>query len=150
MNLHEYLKDRSGNAMRLAQAIGVNQSYLSQMMTGKRAISPIRCVKIEQFTGGLILREELRDDWREVWPELIHMRRKSLGRIEAKESPIVAAPVASVPVASVPVEMTVVAHDTSPVEPIVVPHDSSPVATPPLHQAETATEVPTFEKTGTE
>lgn len=60
-----------GGPSRLADALGVSISFLSQMAAGTAAISPARCVAIEKATGGIVSRQELRpDDWHLIWPEL--------------------------------------------------------------------------------
>jgi DNA-binding transcriptional regulator YdaS (Cro superfamily) len=72
MNLKTYLAtlDR-GAPTKLAEQIGVSMSFLSQMASGTSAISPARCVAIEQATGGAVSRRDLRpNDWSAIWPEL--------------------------------------------------------------------------------
>lgn len=73
MNLKNYLSTlERGGASRLAESLGVSISYLSQMASGDTAISPARCVAIEQATGGAVTRLDLRpDDWASIWPELV-------------------------------------------------------------------------------
>jgi len=72
MNLRSYLASQNrGEASKLAARLGISISYLSQMSTGKSAISASRCVEIERETNGLVTRQELRpDDWHLIWPEL--------------------------------------------------------------------------------
>lgn len=71
MNLKSYFAIESGNATRLASAIGVSLSYLSQFASGACSISPARCVEIEEATKGAVSRKDLRpDDWSRIWPEL--------------------------------------------------------------------------------
>lgn len=72
MNLKTYLsKLERGGASRLADALGVSISFMSQMASGAAAISPARCVAIEQATNGAVSRKDLRpDDWNLIWPEL--------------------------------------------------------------------------------
>lgn len=72
MNLKKYLSTlERGGASRLAEALGVSGSFLSQMASGDAAISPARCVAIEQATAGAVTRKDLRpDDWESIWPEL--------------------------------------------------------------------------------
>ena len=73
MNLKTYLSTlERGGASRLADALGVSISFLSQMASGSAAISPARCVAIEQATIGSVSRKDLRpDDWHLIWPELL-------------------------------------------------------------------------------
>jgi DNA-binding transcriptional regulator YdaS (Cro superfamily) len=71
VDLLTFIKSERGNASRLAASIGVSLSHLSQMSTGTTAISPKRCVQIEEATGGGVTRQDLRpDDWVDIWPEL--------------------------------------------------------------------------------
>jgi DNA-binding transcriptional regulator YdaS (Cro superfamily) len=72
MDLKTYLADgERGRAAKLAQKLGIAPSYLSQMASGDSAISPKRCVLIEQETEGMVPRKDLRPlDWWELWPEL--------------------------------------------------------------------------------
>lgn len=57
-----------------AQAIGVNEQYLYQCLTGRRTTPADRCHAIEHATGGQVTCEELRPDvvWLRVpdgdWP----------------------------------------------------------------------------------
>lgn len=72
MNLKTYLSTlERGGSTQLAEKLGVSISFMSQMASGVAAISPARCVFIEQATGGAVTRQELRpDDWNLIWPEL--------------------------------------------------------------------------------
>ena len=72
MTLTNYLRSRPRGALRwLADAIGVNQSDVSNWATGRRPVPAIRCVAIERATDRAVTRPELRpDDWHLIWPEL--------------------------------------------------------------------------------
>lgn len=75
MNLKEYLEQERGNATRLAAAMGVQLSYLSQMASGIRPINPVRAVQIERVTRGAVKRKDMfPEDWRLFWPELAKKR----------------------------------------------------------------------------
>lgn len=58
----------------IAIAIGVNEQYLYQCLTRRRATPPERCPGIERASGGRLLCEQLRPDvrWHRVpdaaWP----------------------------------------------------------------------------------
>ncbi len=73
MDLKTYLAEgERGRATRLAKKLGFSTSYLSQMASGDSPISPKRCVLIEQETGGVVTRKDMRPlDWWELWPELL-------------------------------------------------------------------------------
>ena len=59
MQLNDFLK-----------AGGPSKSYLSQLATGRAAISPSRCIVIETFTDGKVSRSDMRpSDWAEIWPD---------------------------------------------------------------------------------
>ena len=60
-----------GGATKLADSLGISISHLSQMAAGTTAISPARCVAIEQATSGAVARKDLRpDDYWLIWPEV--------------------------------------------------------------------------------
>lgn len=70
--LSEYIKAERGNGTKIAAALGVSLSYLSQMAVPDASISPLRCVLIERATGGQVMRWDSRpNDWHLIWPELI-------------------------------------------------------------------------------
>lgn len=69
MKLIKYLKNR-GDQHRLAKAIGATDVDVHYWKTGKASIPVHRCVAIEKATGGKVTRKDLRDDWRDIWPEL--------------------------------------------------------------------------------
>lgn len=70
MDLKTYISSERGNATKLAEAIDVSMSYLSQMINGTSPISPRRAVQIEEATQGAVTRKDLRADWSLLWPEL--------------------------------------------------------------------------------
>ncbi|WP_347558541.1 YdaS family helix-turn-helix protein [Robbsia sp. KACC 23696] len=72
MDIKTYLAQGGrGAASKLAAALGVSPSYLSQMSGGQASISPERCVAFESATQGAIKRQDLRpNDWHLIWPEL--------------------------------------------------------------------------------
>lgn len=72
MELRKYIDTlERGKAKELAEVLEVSSSYLSQMASGKTAISPARCVNIEIATNRVVTRKDLRpNDWFKIWPEL--------------------------------------------------------------------------------
>lgn len=64
----EQAADVVGGASKLADLIGVSIQTLSNWRG--RGIPIERCVAIEQATGGVVTRRDLRDDWQSIWPEL--------------------------------------------------------------------------------
>lgn len=72
MELRKYIDTlERGKAKELAEVLEVSSSYLSQMASGKTAISPARCVDIENATNRVVTRKDLRpNDWFKIWPEL--------------------------------------------------------------------------------
>ena len=75
MKLQTYLKAEKGRVTALAAAIGVSIPFVSQMGSGLRQVPGRLAVRIEQATRGAVRRQDLRDDWRELWPELAKPRR---------------------------------------------------------------------------
>ncbi|WP_059516593.1 MULTISPECIES: transcriptional regulator [Burkholderia] len=73
MDLKKFIRtSERGTATKLAGALGVSVSYLSQMAAGHCPISEKRCVLIECVTKGVVSRRDLRpDDWHLIWPELV-------------------------------------------------------------------------------
>ena len=60
-----------GDASALAKALGVGVTVVSEWARGKRPVPIIRCVEIEELTGGAVTRKQLRpDDWWQIWPDL--------------------------------------------------------------------------------
>lgn len=81
MNLKSYISEgQRGTASKLAVALGVSPSYLSQMASGDTPISPERCVAIEQATDGTVTRKDLRPDWEKIWPELSRTKTRKAQR----------------------------------------------------------------------
>ena len=56
----------------LAELVGVNEQYLYQCLTGRKAMKPEEAVRIERDSGQKVRRWHLRqEDWHRIWPELI-------------------------------------------------------------------------------
>ncbi|WP_438396424.1 transcriptional regulator [Caballeronia sp. DA-9] len=72
MDLKTYIATAPrGTASKLATALGISPSYLSQLASGLSSISPERCVAIERETFRAVTRKDMRpSDWRLIWPEL--------------------------------------------------------------------------------
>jgi len=71
MQLDNYVKSGRGKQMHLAKAINAQPQLVYQWATGLRPIPIERCVAIEQATGGVVSRRDLRpNDWWKIWPEL--------------------------------------------------------------------------------
>ena len=71
MDLKSYIESGRGNAVTLAAALGIPASYLSQMASGNRSVSPERAALIERLTEGAVTRKDTRpNDWSRIWPEL--------------------------------------------------------------------------------
>ena len=71
MNLRAYLQlsDR-GEATRIAHAVAVSPTMISQYASGAKTPAAHTAASIERATAGAVMRWDLRDDWREIWPEL--------------------------------------------------------------------------------
>ena len=71
MKLNDWVNEQRGRSLALAQAIGVSPPMVSDWATGKKEVPALRCFPIEQATGGVVTRCELRpNDWQSIWPEL--------------------------------------------------------------------------------
>ncbi len=58
--------------IQLADSLGINEQYLYQCLTGRRSMEPAQAVIVERASEGKVTRRMLRrDDWHEVWPELV-------------------------------------------------------------------------------
>lgn len=56
----------------IATQVGVDEQYLYQCLTRRKAMRADEAVRVEQALGGRIRRWDLRaDDWHRIWPELI-------------------------------------------------------------------------------
>lgn len=56
----------------LAAAVGVNEQYLYQCLTGRKAMKPEEAVRVERASGLRLRRWHVRtQDWHRIWPELI-------------------------------------------------------------------------------
>lgn len=69
MKLADYLSESKTTQQEFAQALGVTQGLVGFWVRGKPP-PPQRAVQIERITGGKVGRRDLRDDWRDIWPEL--------------------------------------------------------------------------------
>jgi DNA-binding transcriptional regulator YdaS (Cro superfamily) len=60
-----------GGITKLAIALGIGQSVVSNWKTRATLIDAVYCVAIERLTQGEVGRKHLRpDDWASIWPEL--------------------------------------------------------------------------------
>lgn len=71
MNAIEQAIKHFGGVSRLADAIGVGQSAISNLATRGGTPSPANCLAIERATSGAVTRQDLRpDDYWLIWPDL--------------------------------------------------------------------------------
>ena len=64
------------NQSEIARQLGICPQTVSDWFLNKRDIPHRQASRIELLSGGAVLREEMRpNDWMEIWPELIPMRR---------------------------------------------------------------------------
>ena len=72
MDLKSFIQQERGSGVALAAKLDIPPSYLSQMASGDRTVSPERASAIERATDGVVRRWDLRpEDWHLIWPELI-------------------------------------------------------------------------------
>lgn len=78
MDLNTYLdRTESISSADLARATGVSPALVYQWRTGRRPVPVEHCAVIEQETGGLVSRRDLRPvDWWRIWPELVQRAGK--------------------------------------------------------------------------
>jgi DNA-binding transcriptional regulator YdaS (Cro superfamily) len=56
----------------LAEKVGINEQYLYQCLTGRRDMSAIEAVRVEQETDGRVGRKMVcQGSWQSIWPELV-------------------------------------------------------------------------------
>jgi DNA-binding transcriptional regulator YdaS (Cro superfamily) len=56
----------------LAEKVGINEQYLYQCLTGRRDMSAIEAVRVEQETDGRVDRKMVcQGSWQSIWPELV-------------------------------------------------------------------------------
>jgi DNA-binding transcriptional regulator YdaS (Cro superfamily) len=71
MNLKDWVNERRGRSLAIANALGVSPPVVSDWVTGKKGIPIERCVAIERATQGVVSRKDMRPGtWQEIWPEL--------------------------------------------------------------------------------
>ena len=71
MNLKSWADVERGRAAALAAYLGVSQPFMSEVITGEKAIPTKHCKAIFAFTAGLVTLQEMRpNDWQKYWPEL--------------------------------------------------------------------------------
>jgi len=55
----------------IAATVGMNEQYLYQCITGRKAMKPTEAVRVERMSRGRLRRQDLRpNDYWEVWPDL--------------------------------------------------------------------------------
>lgn len=56
----------------LAEQVGVDEQYLYQCLSGRKAMRADEAVRVERDSGHRVMRWHLRrGDWHRIWPELI-------------------------------------------------------------------------------
>ena len=61
-----------GGVSKLASALGVGQSAVSNWRARGTTLDAAHCAAIERATAGAVTRRDLRpDDWHLIWPELV-------------------------------------------------------------------------------
>lgn len=63
MPFKELAREKGYTLRAIAQGVGANEAYLSQINTGRRRASIELCERIEKFTKGKVTRRHLRPDW---------------------------------------------------------------------------------------
>ena len=75
MDLGAYVKTLSEpQRLALAAAAGTTWNQLRNMAFSGKACGPVLAAKMEQASGGIVRRWDLRpDDWHVIWPELLQV-----------------------------------------------------------------------------
>lgn len=72
MKLADYLKEQGkGTAARLARALRISYPTLWQWAYTDKEPDPRNAVRLELLTERAVMRWDVREDWHEIWPELI-------------------------------------------------------------------------------
>jgi DNA-binding transcriptional regulator YdaS (Cro superfamily) len=59
----------------LAEKVGINEQYLYQCLTGRRDMSAMEAVRVEQQTEGRLTRKMVcQFSWHLLWPELVEAK----------------------------------------------------------------------------
>jgi len=72
MKLKDFIKTMRTEAERVefAGRCGTTYGYLKMVSYGAKPCAPRLAVLIEENTAGRVSRQELREDWQGIWPEL--------------------------------------------------------------------------------
>ena len=63
MTLNEYFKtDVRGAKAEMAAHLGITATWMALLIANRRRASPVLAIKIEEATGGLVTRQQLRPD----------------------------------------------------------------------------------------
>lgn len=54
-----------------AEKVGTSVGHLTNYAYGYTTLAPAVCVSVERESGGKVTRQEMRDDWQAIWPELV-------------------------------------------------------------------------------
>ena len=64
--------DQLGGVSKLASALGVGQSAVSNWRARGTTLNAAHCLAIERATAGAVTRRDLRpEDWHLIWPDLV-------------------------------------------------------------------------------
>ncbi len=85
MKLKDFIKTMPTEAQRVefAGRCGTTYGYLKMVSYGAKPCAPRLAVLIEENTARRVTRQELREDWQDIWPEL---RQKVGARDTAPDS----------------------------------------------------------------
>ena len=54
-----------------AEKVGTSVGHLRNFAYGYTPLAPAVCVSVERESLGKVTRQEMRDDWQAIWPELV-------------------------------------------------------------------------------
>ena len=80
LRLKKLIRELSNDErLELAAQCGTSINYIRKVLSSDAIdFGPELCEALEKNTGALVLREELRDDWRKQWPDLAARRDAQL------------------------------------------------------------------------
>jgi hypothetical protein len=67
-----------------ASRCGTSEGYMRKARSAKQKFRSELCVRIEQQSNG-VTRRDLREDWAEVWPELVQPKNSKVDRAAASD-----------------------------------------------------------------
>ena len=68
-----------------AERCRTSEGYMRKARSAKQKFRSDLCVRIERESNYVVTRQDLRDDWAEVWPELVPAKNSKVDRAAASD-----------------------------------------------------------------